>query len=213
MPNYFWCFIMTIIISIGSSYASPVLECKSYPFLKPAFSETNYRNCKQLLQSCPLSGPYPSTACIQQIAKNNRSCNQLSQLAKVLHATPATLSMERIGNFALIDQVFIADGQHSYYILTPKNCLINTKIDPRNLSAALKEDYKNFPFVITNWDKPKIVKTGDQITNIIATLKITKTCIACELVGYAQIHYEFDEAGKLINVNLPNDSLSETPAS
>lgn len=185
--------------------------CKKLSFLKNGLDLADLNKCHNLLKNCPANGPFPNQNCVKQIVARNPICYQLNQLSKYLNGSPSTISASPINRYTLIDQFFPADGQNSYYVITPQNCLINTKIDPRNLDPKLRKAYKNTPFIIVNFQKPNFVRRSNGRERMFATLKITKTCLACEVIGYARIQFDFDNKGRLVNITLDPKKLMHHP--
>lgn len=202
--TYLWSiFLNCLLISLPIfATAGSNQTCKSYSFLKHGLNLNDVEHCQYHLKSCPKTGPVLDQACVKQIIKNDQACRQLNKLSDVLNADIATLTFEKFEQFILVDQVFPADGQHNYYIITPRGCLTNTKIDPRQLSSALKKQYKNTIFMIVNWGKPKFQVNPNGTVSFSVLLKVTKNCLACESIGWVKVRYDFAKNGKLIKTNL-----------
>lgn len=202
-------FIPLLFLMPSLAFCIPVIECKNLSFLKPSFMINNAEKCQLLLSKCPLQNGSPDPLCIKKTINANKICYQLNMLAKFIHASPFFIKLQAINNFILVDQKFIADNQDSYYLITPRNCLINTKVDPRNLNAELEKQYKNTAFVIMNWSKPEISITKEGVYQVSSTLKINKACLACGTVGFAEIHFYFSAQGKLSHVSLVRFSKNQ----
>jgi hypothetical protein len=188
-------------LPVLSAASSPV-QCKNYGFLKQGFHLNDYTNCQSLIHQCPKQGLLPDQACVKQVIEKHQSCYQLKALSAAINGDPATISAEPMAKFTIIDQVFIADGQHSYYLISPQGCLVNTNIDPRVLSPSLKKQYKNTEFMHVNWDKPTSQNHPNGSQSFIATLKVTDTCLACKVIGWAKIRFDFAKNGILIKTSL-----------
>lgn len=203
-----WFFIIGLFLPILANAAPP--ECKDYLFLKRGFYMNDYKICQESLKQCPLNGDMPDLACIDAIAKNNRACHQLDKLSKVINGNPSTLSAVSAGRFAIIDQILPADGQHSFYIISPRGCLVETNIDPRELDRSLLRKYRRKDLMTVNWESPKRHINTDGSQSFTALLKITDTCVACEVIGWAKIRFDFDKKGELIQTELESFRSDKT---
>lgn len=202
--TYLWSVFLNFLLISLPLFAStgPFQTCKSYTFLKSGFNLTDAERCQAHLKSCPKTGPVLDQACVKKIVNTDLSCRQLNKLADALNADISTLSFEKLDQFILVDQVFPADGQHNYYIISPSGCMANTKVDPRRLSTSLNKIYKNTLFMIVNWGKPKFQVNPNGTVSFYVLLKVTKNCLACELIGWAKVRYDFAKNGRLVRTTL-----------
>lgn len=129
-------------------------------------------------------------------------CQQTNRLAKQLNMPLSTISAEKVGEYTLITVYFIADGQQQYYIIAPDDSVINTLVDPRKVSKSLAKRYKNADFMLVNWDAPKYQAGANGQSSFVSQVRVTKTCLACEVIGFAKIKFDFSAQGHLSNVSL-----------
>lgn len=186
-------------------------ECTNGVLLTNGFNLENYTNCQALIKQCPPDGLMPNESCVRKVVEKNISCRQLNALVNVIDATPVTISAEQAGKIILVTQYFMADGQESYYLISSQACLITTNIDPRDLSASLKKRYKDTAFMAINYGKPTSQIHSDKSQSFIATLKVTKTCLACDIIGWAKIKFDFMENGHLEEINLESFNVKAQP--
>lgn len=194
--------ITVIFLSITLVTISVSAQCKSYEFLRQGFNWDNYENCQKLIHQCPRKGLFPDISCVMQVAKESPVCSQFRILSEVLGGDPSVITAEAKGPFAVVDHAFAADGQHGYYILSPQGCILDTNVDPFNLNAALKEHYEHVQVVIVNWDKPQFESLSDGTQSFTVLLKVTKNCLACEVIGWAKIRFDFTKDGEFIKTNI-----------
>lgn len=198
-----------IFISLVFIFSSTICfaeECHSHPFLKKGFNMSNYNSCRIRIQQCPSQGPVPENSCVDQVVKQHSVCNQLKILGELLHADPSALTIEKQGSFALIDHFFTADGHHNYLIITPLGCIIDTNIDPINLNSSLKEQYKHLQLVFVNWSKPVFQSKIDKTQYFTVLIRVTKNCLACQIIGWAKVSFVFNHSGNLKNIVLESFS-------
>lgn len=184
------------------SIASPAESCKKLDFLSSGFNLQNAQQCSTLIRRCPPTGPVLDQACVEQVIKENPSCQQLNALAHELNADVASLTVEQIGKIMLVDQLYVADGKHSYYLISSEGCLVKTIIDPRELSVPLKRKYKHKEFMISNTNKPVATLQANGSQSVSVILKITDTCLACDVIGYAKTKFEFSKKGEFVKMKV-----------
>ncbi len=183
------------------AYTAP-MRCVEHAFLKNGFSMNDYNQCRALMNKCPASGALPDISCVDKVAAENKVCSQLHQLAQVTNGVLDLIVIEKNDQLLLVDQHFPADGQQHYYIISPKHCIVDTQIDPRDLSQALKNKYQKMELMLVNWEKPVLQTHNDGSQTINSKLKVTDTCLACKIVGYAQLKFDFDKKGVLTKISL-----------
>jgi len=198
-------FISLLFPSLMHAAVAPI--CKPLPFLKGGFQAEKYKRCTTLMNQCPASGALPSADCAKEVGKD-AACNQLNKLAEALGTSITQIAMKQINAFRIVGIYFPADGQNHYFILTPKNCLVDTIIDPRKLDKSLEAKYPKTSFIIVNWNEPQFKKSNDA-ENFTAVLKITDTCMACKVIGWATLKFNFDKNGNYVSVDLVNFSVTE----
>lgn len=191
------------ILLISQASASP--HCQPYRFLKPNFDINNMQACKDKLNSCPKTGPVLDAQCVKKTAQQFAQCEQTVKLAKQLKSSPEDLTAEKSGNFIILTQRFIADGKQSYYIISPKHCILDLSIQLKNIDNKIAHNYKAVTLLTIPTDKP-VMETDTNTVNFSANYKVTKDCLACEQIGDAQVRFTFLPTGefkslKLINFN------------
>lgn len=180
--------------------------CMDHRFLQKGFSLKHYTECKTLIGTCPNNGPLPGIHCVKIITAKNKVCSELNNLANQLQTDPSLLTAKQYNNLILIDQFFPGDGQHQYHIITPQSCLIDTHIDPRTLSVAVRKKTHGMNFLIVNWGAPTYKMNADGTQAFDIKLRISDNCLACELIGWAEITLNFDKLGNMSRIDF--DKLS-----
>jgi len=203
--------MLTFILCVVGS-TNTYAECKPLPFMQTGFNMANYQLCQSLVSQCPKQGPVLNQACVDEAFKKNKACEQLKNLTETLHGNVSSISVEQLGKLALIENTFVADGQHNYYVLSSDACLIDTNTDPFNLNPALKEQYKHMELVFVNWSKPTFQSQPNGTQSVTSLLKVTKNCRACEIIGWAKIRFDFNKAGKYINTKLLSFTPNQSPS-
>lgn len=158
---------------------------------------TNFNKCQALLHQCPAAGPFINEACVTRQITMHPICEQLKQLSKITGVSASLIEAKRMNNLDLITLNYPADGQTDYYIVTPTGRLIHTTIDPRTLSTQLSKTFAKQSWMIVAWGKPAFSKQS-----VLATLRITKECLACEVVGWARLRFDFDTQGHYVEAHL-----------
>lgn len=173
-------------------------SCKSYSYLQPTFKFSEAQNCLASIKTCTIKNNMPDQACVSKIAAQNPSCKQVQQLANTLEANLSSLTITPVDQFYIVRQDFIADGQQTYYILSPVACLINTNIDARQFSRSLALAYRGKNWMSVNSGAPKVAKDKKGLTVFTVRLKVTDSCLACPILGWAYVNFVFDAKGTLI---------------
>lgn len=188
-------------LSILTMQANFIPACKPLPFLNSGFDLKKYKACTTLMNQCPAAGALPSPSCAKEISKEP-ACQQLNKLAQAVNADLNQISTKQDGPFTLVDIYFPADGQNHYYIVTPQHCLIDTVVDLKKLNQKLAQQYPKTAFMTLNWDEPRYRIESDGTHNFYAHLVVTDTCVACKVLGYAKLKFNFAKQGNLIGVHL-----------
>lgn len=167
-----WIVFATCLF-VSTSFAMPVptTNITRLSLADKHFSYADYQQCKKgALHDCP----------------------DLLALAKALQIDSSLLKLSRVSDIImLVRKTYLADGQQQYYILLADGRLINTIIDPRKIDPTLNGMYLGDTFIIINDDKPKILVTKNT-TKIVVPLRITRNCLACDLVATASLEFLFD---------------------
>ncbi len=175
-----------------------------YSFLSQGFNIHNYQQCHKLIQSC-LVDVFPDANCIEKILQTKEVCQQFRKLKQVLNST--SITVKQIADFSLITEIFLADGQKNYYILS-KGHLITTDIDPRELDVNLAKKYKETPFFIVNYAEPRYQLNKNGTQSFLVTLKITDGCLACPRIALATIEFKFSKIGDYLILQLKKFKLN-----
>jgi hypothetical protein len=174
-----------------------------YPFLAQGFDITSYQKCKDLFEQCPVDGSSQDKACIRQILRTKKICNQLEKISQILTFIPTAKQVEA---FTIFDLYYSGDGQHEYYILSKGN-LLATTIDPRTLNKDFARKYRHTSFFIVNWSEPNYYVNADGSQKLTVVLKITEGCLACSLIGWATLGFNFTKEGVLLGIELEHFKL------
>lgn len=192
-------FIILLTIPI---FAIASVGCDPTHMLQSNFSMTHYKTCRSLIKQCPIRGPLPDIDCVNKKVADNKTCSQLQQLADMTQGMIAAITVEKNNHLLLVDQFYPGDGQHHYYFVANKRCLLDTHIDPRKLDKTIKDNYKNKNFMIVNWNKPIYHSYAGGRETYNYTLRITENCVACALVGFARYQMDFNHQGSLTQISL-----------
>ncbi len=198
-----WLCYFSLILFSTTALASKPLQCKRYSFLTYGLNISDYAKCKMLVNQCPAQGIFPKESCVKRVIKKNPEvCAQIKKLAHTLKMPVTMITAKRAGKFSIIRATYIADGQNRYYIVSPAGCMIDTNIDPRKISPSLAKQYHKVSFLTVNWNEPKYQTHRDGSQSFEARLRVTKTCLACPIIGWAKIKFNFLKNGQLKNVTL-----------
>ncbi len=205
MKKFFSIALIGLVLNFHIALATNSL-CKYYAFLKPGFNMSNYQSCQVLIKQCSKKNLSVDQSCIEKLTSRNMACQQFNQLADAVQMPITALKITQAGQFNIVDKIFSADGQHQYYLITPTGCLLDTRIDPRKLSASLANQYKNVDFIFVNTEQPSYSLSDDGNHHFSLKFTIAKNCLACERVGNFSLHFEFNSKG-----NLQAVSVNELP--
>lgn len=171
--------------------------------LKNGISNTAYNSCKQALNQCPKNSGFYDNKCLNNILSKNPNCSQTKYLLNKFNINYDSLTIEAINNYSIIDHIFLADGQHEYYIISPTGYVVNTKINPLAYNKQLVKKYQTNFDVINNFNAPYLVKRTP-IT--FATILTAKDCVACKVILCSTAKFTFSKRGVPVNL-----TVSETP--
>ncbi|EKD72286.1 MAG: hypothetical protein ACD_45C00716G0003 [uncultured bacterium] len=200
-------FISLLILLPTISTAS--IPCKTLPSISKGFNFIHYQQCYRLLHRCPTqpNNPLLDETCVTNIIKKNQFCTQLRDLSRLLETDPDYITVHMYTRkFAIMSVLSPADGDETYYILTPQNCVMQTIIDPQNLDVSLKKRYKNKKsyFYTQSNGKPKLQINANGNITIRVPIKVTKECRACSTLLEGMIQYNFTKEGTLIKASVQN---------
>jgi hypothetical protein len=192
-------------ISVAAYAGSPVV-CKPLPKAAKDFNVNDYNNCITSVYQCPKNGPYYDDNCVTKAAEQNAACKSVSAIAKAVNASITQLSFSPIDAYNIVTVTYPADGQIQNYILSPKGCLVDTVIDPRKLSTNLKNQYPEKELMIVNTELPTGKKHDDGSETFNVLLRVTEDCLACTVLGWANVVFAFDAQGNLVSTTLKHFS-------
>lgn len=201
-------FTSTVLMSMLAQ-AGHLPTCDDQPFLRNGFDMTRYQLCQTQVAHCTQKEMSQQSTCQQHAYTVSPACAQLNKLATTLSAHASDLHIEKVGAYALVDHFYRADGQHDYFIISPSGCMVNTNIDPRTISAAVDKQYNQLKLLTINWEKPYYEAINDKDT-FYSTVKVTKDCLACAVVGWKKVTFTFNKKGKLLSVQILN--FTPTPS-
>jgi hypothetical protein len=175
---------------------------RQYDFLADGFNIQNYNECRTLIaKSCPAKSTTPD--CANALTKHP-VCEQLGKLSQAISASIAQVSVKQQGNVMLVSQLFIADGQYEYYIITQDSQLIDTNIDPFKLDSGLQKRFKNTTILPVHSGEPKSRRLPNKQQVFNVPMKAHDTCLACKIILAYDLQFSFDKDGKFIDVKLRN---------
>ena len=178
---------------------------KSYDFLVGGFNMHNYRQCIRLIKKCPREekGRFLNQTCVNRVLNTEAMCYQYKSLLQLLDMPSIMITLKKLGMFAIVKIHFIADGQDWYQIITPEGKLIDTKIDPRDLSKFFAKKYAGRSFIVVNWSAPIYhLYHYRGVRSITVILRVTEGYRAGPVVGWARVKFDFTKDGKLLKVIL-----------
>jgi hypothetical protein len=190
--------LVAFVIAPALASAGPAKQCVNYAFLKNGFNMQAYAVCDAQLKKCPNEhGIIRAEACVKKVAEATPDCQQLIKLSQKVDGTLGLLKAEAAGKkFVIITQQYPADGQHSYYIISPLGYLVTTNIDPRSIDSDLKKRYSTADFYTKTYGDIETGTASNGAPDFTVPLQITKTCSACEVIGLAKIQFNFSVKGK-----------------
>lgn len=188
---------------VSTAIADGNLGTCAYPEgLKNGINLSAYEQCISQFVSCPKNGPFLDGKCVQEKVDANSSCKELSELAKQVNASADLITLKNLNGFTSVEVSFPGDGGQQYYILSPSGCLIDTVIDPRDLSPELKQKYANSDFFLETHSPLNHVVFPNKTNRFTIELQVKKQCRACEVIGLANIAFDFAQDGMWLNTQL-----------
>jgi hypothetical protein len=190
--------LLVLLITPALASASSPKQCVNYAFLKNGFNMQAYQVCDAQLKKCPNEhGMIPAEACVKKVIETTPDCQQLNKLSQKVHGTLGLLTAAAAGKkFVIITQHYPADGQHSYYIISPLGYIVTTNIDPRSIDADLKKRYSTADFYTKTSGDIETGTASNGSMHFTVPLQVTKTCSACEVIGLAKVQFNFSSKGK-----------------
>lgn len=188
---------LTMLLVSANAMANSLAGCKFPAGLTPGISMKFYQLCAKKINSCPKAGAFLNKDCVKKIMSTTAACTQLQKIADHVQVSPEMLKLKQYGSYKVLTLNFAADGGHSYYIVTPQGCFVNTNVDPRSLNAQLKQKYADFEF-FTEANPPVYKKNG----RFISVIEVKKTCRACEKIGNAKVLFDFSKNGTKLDASL-----------
>jgi hypothetical protein len=160
-------------------------------------NQFSYKHCQDFLSRCPKDGPVVNQSC-QKKLEMNPICLDLSLLADRLQTDMASLEIQKIQQWFLVKQIYAADGQLDYFILTENKKLtpITQWIDGLNKNNVII--YKHAPI---------IQKKSHGLTSVLLNCE-ARPCVACAASDFYQVHLVIDSQGtcekhKVITIKAP----------
>lgn len=198
-----------VLLCLFPLFANAGPTCQYHDFLKNGIRQQDYKQCQKLLQQCTEKGLSFDASCVKQTVANNDVCYQLDQIGQLTEGAVPFIVVEPQGRFSLVNQIFPADGKDHYYIVSPEACIVDTQMDPRQFTSFLANKFKKADFLVMNEGKPRVKNHKDGRTSFITILKVTESCMACKVVGWARIEVMFAPNGKMTATKLLSFSLKE----
>ncbi len=157
--------------------------------------------------------------CIDKKINQDKFCAQASLINQLAYYPLPSTEIKKYGPIAVFYTTSIADAQQSYYMVDTKGRLISLATD-FDLSAnknylRLKKKYPNIALTTSPYwikvnenlfPKSHILSNKKQQLIFKQALK-DSDCVACPMIGRADIAYEFDQKG----VYLRSKLLTVTP--
>jgi hypothetical protein len=171
-------------------------DCAYPDALKHGFDMAAYQRCVSKMTQCPTNGPFHDGACIQKNMDKEPSCHQLGLLSKLINASPELIYAQQQAGFTVFDVLFPADGGHLYSLLSPQGCLIDTLVDPRDLSSTVRDQYAKNNFFLEATDKPSYSRQADSSQRFTIDIQAKNQCRGCEVIGRAKIAFDFSKESK-----------------
>lgn len=171
-------------------------KCSYLDDFKQGFDKSAYQACVTKINQCTKNGPYLDETCVQKTMNGEANCQQLNILAKEINASPEFIQAEQQAHFTILDVTFPADGGHEYAILSPQGCLIDTVVDPRDLSPAIKKKYAKNDFYLEAKKKPVYKQLPDSTHQFTVQIQAKNQCRACAVIGTAKIAFNFSKTGE-----------------
>lgn len=201
--------LITLLLATSFStavYAASPVVCQPLPKDAKDFNVNDYNNCITSVYQCPKNGPFYDNTCVEKAAAQNSTCKSVSAIAKAVNASITQLSFSPVDNYNIVTVTYPADGQVQNYILSPKGCLVDTVVDPRKLSKNLNSQYSTKELMIVNTELPTGKKHDDGSETFSVLLRVTEDCLACNVLGWANVIFTFDSAGNLLSTTLKHFS-------
>ena len=189
--------LLTSLLILTACSGHPTIKCKGHSNLDTkTFNAQNFKQCPTLETNAQ---PFPTASCVSTLINKEKVCGQYEQLVHDLNLAPNQIfSVQTNHAFLLTTIHYIADGQMSYDIISPNSCIIDTRIDPRTIDEKLSKQYANESFLILNTGKPTTSYDATQSMETVSIpLQIRKGCLACKIIGTANVKLWFDTSGKV----------------
>lgn len=186
---------LTVLLS-SNVLANDLTGCVYPAGLAPGINMKAYQLCSKQLNTCQKEGAFLNKDCVKKVM-TIQACTQLQKIADHVQISPEMLSLKQYGSYKVVALNYPADGGQGYYIVSPQGCFVNTNIDPRSLDAKLKQKYSNTEF-FTEASAPIYKQHG----RFVSQIQVKKVCRACELIGTAQVLFDFSKSGKQMNASL-----------
>jgi hypothetical protein len=194
-------FILSALVFSNFSYAENLGTCTFPKALKNGINYSDYQQCKTSLNTCPKHGAFIDDNCLKEKSQQ-AFCQQLVDVAKQLETSAEMLSFDKQENFTILHVTYPADGGNQYYLLSPKNCLINTLVDPRDLDASVKTKYAKKDFYLEVIDEPKFSTIANSNKQFTISVEARDQCRACKVIGTGNVAFTFTGNGEWVSTKL-----------
>lgn len=182
---------------------------KMVPALKGGLDQQQLERCQQYMQNrCSnIDSPMALMNCKRKELSQNDSCKQnlaLLNEADIL----AILHSKHYPNVTVIDtQAVGADHSNKLMMITHQGELISLAYDfDKAIERQFPKTHARFPqatvFPVAVDSSPKAVKLPNHGLRLIIHQRVPNGCMACEDVAIADVGYDFDDCGTLLDVKL-----------
>lgn len=160
--------------------------CQALPGLSQGINLQNFHACEVALDHCLKTGPYPSSACVDQTLHAQASCQAVKTIADHLQAPAFNMQAVLMGNLVVLTIHYPADGQTAFHVVTPQGCLIDPlkvdRVKPGWIlsTTGTQPSYLHFP-------------QGQQVISF--PVKISQGCLSCAVLGQAKVNLQFSKNG------------------
>lgn len=197
---------LLMILSTAIAAAHAASDMCVYPKgVVNGFDFAAYERCTAAIQRCPAGHIFRDEKCAAKKLKHT-ACKQLAGLAKHLDVDAQMISVEKTAKYATIKISFPADGGESFYILSPRGCLVDTNINPGKFDAAFKHQFASkdlYTEVVSAPVYSALPKAGKRFT---VSIEGRDQCRACAVLVKTDVAFDFSKKDKLEKVVVLNQT-------
>ena len=168
-------------------------------FWNKGFNVKAYQKCQKKLSRCPKNGPLKDKSCTEKLIGKTKSCQQLSDLSNWFAVPANSIELKPYKKFTLVKINYIADGQTESYLITPQGMLYKSNIDVRKINKQIRDEFKDYDFMISNWGNWKTQDHNKEYQFQILQ-KVTNACLACPVLLWTVVNFYFSQEGKFMCV-------------